>query len=270
MRVSNIFGSISGVNKDIYLEYKFGDYPRTTLEQLHATGWIVPIEQLTSERMTDLHGRLPVSIACRAFQGFSCPLEPNSQNALGVKLAQAARYNPARIIIDHLRFDGRWEAITDGQIPDTHQPCDHCRDVSRPEAIRQIAAFAREATPDEIPLGYFAVPLTETIPQLTTTADNLGQDHAALGRTLDTVSPMLYHRMIREPISYIGDYLLWLASLSEAEIRPILQTRDMPDDLADELGVEEMRAARQAALAASAQVVAWFSLDGAAEKLFDL
>lgn len=254
-------------SKELFLEYKFGDYDTAALDQLGATGWIVPIEKLTPARMAMLSQRAAVSIACRAFEGFDCPLQAGAQAALRAKLAEAASYNPERIIIDHLRFDGRWEATRNAHIPETHAPRGACVGVNRSEAILRIAEDARRRVPENIVLGYFAVPLmAESVPQLTSTVDSLGQDHTRLGQTLDLVSPMLYHRMIGKSTAYIREYAVRLASVCKAEVMPILQTKDMPDDRQYELNADEMFAARNAALSAPVDTIAWFSLDGAIEK----
>lgn len=108
--------------------------------------------------------------------------------------------------------------------------------------------------------------MAESVPQLAGTADSVGQDHIRLGQTLNLVSPMLYHRMIGKPTAYIREYVAWLASVCTAEVLPILQTKDMPDDRPDELHAAEMFAARDAALTESVDTIAWFSLDGANEK----
>ena len=72
--------------------------------------------------------------------------------------------------------------------------------------------------------------------------------------------------MIRKPVSYISQYVTYLYKLTKKPVLPIIQVKDMPDDLADKLSRLEMKQAFQEATKPPSIGVAWFSWDGAVEK----
>jgi len=95
----------------------------------------------------------------------------------------------------------------------------------------------------------------------------LGQNNVTLGNLVDVVSPMLYHRMIGMPVTYIGDYVRYYDSLHlRAKVLPIIQLKDMPDELEDRLSINEIDQAVQEALTPPSIGVAVFSWDQTIEK----
>lgn len=251
--------------KQLFLEYKFGDYNIETLEKAGASGLIVWIGNLTPEcwrKLTKLEISLGICIA--GTQDGVCPLDPRERSNLEKRIEAVLSYNPESIWIDHIRFDGYWEGIKDGVIPDMHTPCSHCQRANRVEVIDKIAGFIRLRIPPGIKLGYFAVPFKpEEVPALVSV---LGQDHEILAKHFDLISPMLYHRMIGRPVNYISDYVSYLYKLIGKPILPIIQVKDMPDNLPDELDEEEMIKAYKRASKFPSAGVAWFSWDSAVEK----
>lgn len=252
------------IRKELFLEYKFGDYDIEVLKKTGANGLIVWAGNLTPERWKELSKlgvRLGICIA--GVQGV-CLVDPNERSNLKKRIEEALSYKPQSVWIDHIRFDGYWEGIKDGVIPETHAPCNYCEGVDRARAIEKFAAFIRSVIPSEIELGYFAVPFKlEEVPAL---ASVLGQNHKILAKHFDLISPMLYHRMIGKPVNYISDYVSYLYKLTGKPILPIIQAKDMPDDLPDTLTKEEIIRASQAASKSPSAGVAWFSWDGAVEK----
>src|SRR6185503_9491440 len=73
--------------------------------------------------------------------------------------------------------------------------------------------------------------------------DALGLDYETLGKIFDMSSPMLYHRMIKRPIKYISEYVTWMDKVTSKPVLPIIQIKDMPDDLPDEVSEDEISAA---------------------------
>lgn len=253
------------IRKELFLEYKFGDYDIEVLKKTGANSLIVWAGNLTPKRWKELSKlgvRLGICIV--GVQNGMCPLDPNERSNLKKGIEEALFYKPQSIWIDHIRFDGYWEGIKDGIIPNTHHPCSYCYGVDRVEEINKIAKFIKSRVPLDIELGYFGVPFKpEETPALVSV---LGQDHKILAKHFDLISPMLYHRMIGRPVNYISDYVSYLYKLTGKPILPIIQAKDMPDDLPDKLSEEEMIKASQVASKSPSAGVAWFSWDGAVEK----
>lgn len=253
------------MRKGLFLEYKFGDYDIEVFKKTGANDLIVWVGNLTPKRWKEL-SKLGVrlGICTVGVQSGACPLDPKERSNLKKRIEKALSYKPQSVWIDHIRFDGYWEGMKDGVIPDTHASCSYCQGIDRGEEIRKTAAFMRSAVPSGIELGYFAVPFKpEEVPVLVSV---LGQDHEILAKHFDLISPMLYHRMIGKPVNYISDYISYLYKLTSKPILPIIQAKDMPDDLPDTLTEEEMIEASQIASRPPSVGVAWFSWDGAVEK----
>lgn len=196
--------------------------------------------ELTRESWEDLRNiDRRLGIAFQAFSGGICPANPQALSALLSNLDEYLKYGPNEIWLDHLRFDGYWEGIKDGKIPDLHIDCRYCTGLDRQEVITDIARQAKQRV-GLVKLGYFGVPFKcEEVHDLT---QSLGQDHSKLGKIFDFVSPMLYQRMIGKPASYISEYVKWLAGVSENSILPIVQIKDMPDNLVDKMSEEDIKA----------------------------
>ena len=77
---------------------------------------------------------------------------------------------------------------------------------------------------------------------------------------------MLYHRMINRPVSYILEYVEWIFQKTKKPVLPIIQVKDMPDNLPDKLSGEEIKQAFDEARKLPALGVSFFSWDHAVEK----
>lgn len=65
----------------------------------------------------------------------------------------------------------------------------------------------------------------------------IGQDYRALGRYVDVVSPMVYHRLCRQPLAWIEAVTQEVYELSGKPVWPIIQSVDEPELLtAEEYG----------------------------------
>lgn len=251
--------------KEIFLEYKFGDYDLNLLKNSGATGFIAWIGNLTLERWEKLQElNIDAGICIAGTRHGICPLDPKESKDLTKRIEEALSYKPTALWIDHIRFDGYWEGIKEGQIPDVHQPCHWCKGKNRVAVIKDIAQLIKIAVGGRCQLGYFAVPFKpEEVPLLTL---QLGQNHKLLSGYFDIISPMLYHRMIGKPIGYNSEYTNWLSLATRKPIIPIIQVKDMPDNLPDRLSDAEMESAYQEAIKEPSIGVIWFSWDGAVEK----
>ncbi len=248
----------------LFLEFKFGDYDLDILRSVNADTYIVTKDTLTPKRLADLRSlnrKLEISFA--AFVQGSCPLNPESKNRLQAQLASSLIHNPKSIWLDHFRFDGKWER-SDGNFLNIHPDCEHCKGKNRAEEIANLAHWAKSQLPEDINLGYFAIPFkTEATSVLVTT---LAQDHKRLLQSFDCVSPMLYQQMINKPISYISEYVQYLSVLANKPILPIIQVKSMPDELRDNLTAGDLKKEYEQAKATPSSGVYWFSLDQAVEK----
>lgn len=227
-----------GLNKD---EKFYED-----LGQVGANHLIVAREFITTRRW-ELLGKMGVSlnVSVNAFDQGGCPLDPIAKDKLWKRIKDALKRLPGEIWLDHFRFDGRWEAVKKVGKPEeyvysaNHTDCKWCEGKDRFREIELLARWSRSLIPKNIKTGYFAVPFV--INEHTKLASELGQDHKLLGKIFDLVSPMLYHRMIGKPVSYISDYVKYLSRLIKIPILPIIQIKDMPDNLADKLSWQEVQ-----------------------------
>lgn len=72
--------------------------------------------------------------------------------------------------------------------------------------------------------------------------------------------------MIKKPVSYISEYVKYLHSLTKRPILPIIQIKDVPDDMPDELSWEEVRRAYNEAKKKPSIGVSIFMWEHAVEK----
>lgn len=250
----------------LYMGSSVEDYPISQLAKMDVTGLMVEEKHLTKSRSGTLRNLgFEVGIAVGALPGGRvCPASPAARAQLERKLRRAVSFQPDIIWLDHLRFEGHWESKvpygTSEGLKGAHRPCRYCKRRKRSRIISDLAAFARALVDEKIRLGYYAVPFKEK--EHREWIGLLGQDHRALSRVFDFVSPMLYHRMLGKPVRYIGDYVRYLNNLTfEARILPIIQVKDMPDDLPDELSLEDIEEAVQEALTPPSIGVALFTWD---------
>jgi hypothetical protein len=184
-----------------------------------------------------------LAISVNAFKQGGCPLEPAAKTELKKHLKNALRWKPKEIWLDHFRFDGCWEAVDIGQdkreytYKSAHKACRWCKGVRRSEEIAKLARWAKSIVSEQTLVGYFAVPFM--LGEHLKLASELGQNHGLLGKIFDLSSPMLYHRMIQKPASYVSEYAGYLYGITKKLVLPIIQIKDMPDDLPDKLSEKE-------------------------------
>ena len=95
--------------------------------------------------------------------------------------------------------------------------------------VRQAAEVVKTARPPCL-LGLFSVPWRRddfdgAIIRI------MGQDIAALAAYVDVFSPMVYHRLCGQPVSWIGAVTEHVHALSRKPVWPIIQTMSEPDEL---------------------------------------
>lgn len=222
---------------------------------------IITLNGLTPESWKKLQNlKMTLSISITAFDSGGCPADPKAFEKLKAAVDRALKYKPAEIWLDHFRFDGRWE---DG-FSNMHSPCKFCQGKSRVQILSEIAKKVMSCVNNRSKIGYFAVPFKPTdVPQL---ISNLGQDHSLLGKIFDLCSPMLYHRMIKKSVNYISDYVSWIYQQTERPVLPIIQIKDMPDNLPDKLTEPEITEAFKEAIKPPSQGVCFFNFTQALEK----
>lgn len=208
--------------------------------------------------------RMTLGISFVAFDQGGCPASTDARQKLLDRVTRFLKYYPTALWLDHFRFDGHWETTEGTKIPGVHQDCKWCKDKNRIEVLSGLAQEVMMLTSNQIKVGYFAVPFKgEEVLHLVSC---LGQDYVVLGKIFDQVSPMLYHRMIKKPTSYISDYVKWIRRQTIKPILPIIQIKDMPDDLEDRLSEEEITLSFQEATKFPSSGVAFFCWPHAIDK----
>lgn len=255
---------MSNKHKVIFLEYKFGDYNTRVLSDSQASEVIVAQDRFNQDRLSQINQLgLKLGISFGGCEDHICPASPQSWIYLKSKVDQAFKFKPKTIWLDHFRFAGHWETKTQN-LNSIHPECKFCRGKNRTDILVQLSKKLKNRTPSSIKLGYFALPLLANerpeIMQLT------GQNHKKLSSYFDFISPMLYHRMINKPVSYISQYTKYLNALTKKPIIPIIQTKDMPDDIPDGVTPKILEQEYAEAVKNPSAGVAWFSWDGAIEK----
>lgn len=101
------------------------------------------------------------------------------------------------------------------------------------EVIRSWVEQARQRQQEKRPemtLGLFSVPWTA---QQHDQARRriVAQDYPALAPHVDVFSPMVYHRMIEQPVGHIADVTREALEQSGKQVWPIIQAMNMPDEL---------------------------------------
>jgi hypothetical protein len=245
-----------GLDLDV-IEYK----PLSTVGANHI---IVSIDKISKKYWNVLTSSgCKLAISLNAFEKGECVANPSSQKRLKVKIKEALKWGVKEVWLDHFRFDGYWEAIKNTKVPSLHQECKWCRSKDRVRILSGIAkSLVRKYT--KIKFSYFAVPFkSEDIPSL---VKYLGQDHGVLGKIFYSISPMLYHRMIQKNIKYISDYVRYLYKLTGKSVLPIIQVKDMPDNLEDKLSQTEFNKAYYEAKKSPSSGVCVFMWEHAIEK----
>jgi hypothetical protein len=124
--------------------------------------------------------------------------------------------------------------------------------------VQDIRDFLRMQRPD-LRLGLFALPWRRTDHNDAIRAV-VGQDVALLGRRVDAISPMVYHRLCGRSPEWIADVVEQIRMRSCADILPIIQTIDAPGSLS----AAELRRALEIARGVSDQGVLLFDLSAVA------
>jgi len=249
------------------------------LGEVGANHLIVWLDSITSQKWPLLQKTgCELGISFSAFEKEDCPLDPLAKDKLREKIKRALKWRPREIWLDHFRFDGYWEStfakapVDKGYlVADTHKPCKWCRDKNRVKIIDDIAKEIKKLVRNKTKVGYFAVPYH--LNRQTKLVSELGQNHSILGKIFDMASPMLYHRMIRKPVSYISKYVKYMHKLTQKPVLPIIQIKDMPDlpagrqgDLQDKLSWNEIKAAYNEAKKKPSVGVSIFMWEHAVEK----
>lgn len=207
------------------------------LKDVRANHLIVPLNSLNPVKWRFLKSLgMTLGISIDSFGQEFCPLDPSERERLHIKIYEALKRKPNEIWFDHFRFHGHWE----NQIEGVHGECVFCKGRERDKEIEKAALWAKKFIPKEVKAGYFAVPFKKE--EMTVTKD-LGQNHEMLTKIFDMISPMLYHRMIKKSVSYISEYVKYLYKFTKKPILPIIQVKDMPDELPDRLGWGEFKSA---------------------------
>ena len=251
--------------KSLFLGLKHGRQSILGLENSGANHFIAALDPLTKEiwqRLKKLGATLAISLT--SFDGGGCPADPRAFFLLKERIKKALDFQPQQIWLDHFRFDGHWERIKGRRIPGIHKDCFWCRGKDRVRILVNLARKVKELIGKQAEIGYFAVPFREG--EVGELISGLGQDHRELGKIFGLVSPMLYHRMINRPVSYISEYADWIFQKTEKPVLPIIQVKDMPDNLPDKLSGEEVQQAFNEACKPSSIGVSFFSWDHAVEK----
>lgn len=256
--------------KSLFLEFKFGQIDLELLRSVDfnhlivGLGHLVPVERAWEQWLELKRFSVILGISRIAFDHGGCPADPAAKVKLFDRIDQALSLNPQEIWLDHFRFDGRWESIGGLKVPRTHPECQFCRGLNRSEFLLGIAQAVSKRVGGRAKVGYFAVPfMSEEIPEV---IGDLGQDHRRLRKIFDLCSPMIYQRMIERPVAYIGQCVRYLHQQLPKPVLPIIQVKDMPDDLPDNLKVAEIRQEFNEAVKPPSLGVCFFSWDHAVEK----
>jgi len=206
---------------------------------------------------------LRMGLSVGAFDVNLCPLDPVSKKRLEKLISQALEWQPQTIWFDHFRFNGHWEAMRKNNLEGEHLPCKWCRGKNKVKELIKLASWLKSRVKERTEIGFFAVPFkAEEVPPV---IEKMGQDCQQLGEIFDIVCPMLYHRMIEKPDSYITEFVSFLNRSTSKPILPIIQIKDLPDDLPDEYKKSEIEQAFQWASKSPSAGVAWFCWDDAVE-----
>jgi len=193
-----------------------------------------------------------------------CLLDPEIKKRLFTNIDEILKFSPEEIWIDRLRFGGDCTGIYEQDVKLAHQVCKWCEDKNRKDALLDLTKEVKQMIGGRSKLGLFTVAFKDKEePNL---AGVLGLDYAKLGQIIDISSPMLYHRMIKKPVSYISDYVEYLHDKTGKPVLPIIQIKDMPDDLEDKMSEVEITQAFYEAIKNPSEGVCFFWWQHALEK----
>lgn len=252
--------------KQLYVGHRqSSEYDIPALAASGAHELVVSWDGLTKRRWRKLQeADIPMSISLNAFpRDDSCPMDPSAWPRLRKMIDKVLDYTPVAVWLDHFRFGGHWET-SKKKIGSLHASCAFCDQADRPRELVKVAREVRRQLPPWVAMGYYAVPLLPS--EHPEVVESLGQDHAQLAPHFEEVSPMLYHRMLGKPVEYISEYVHWLKQATNAAVLPILQLKDMPDNLSDKLQHQEIAAAYEQAKLSEPAGIAFFHWGHALEK----
>lgn len=216
------------------------------------------------QKLQGLGVRLSVAVNALEKGEDVCVLDLQVQKRLLERLDNVLQFQPEEIWIDRFRFGGDCTDISEEDVKKTHKECQFCEGKNRTESITEFGEQLIQYINGRSKLGLFAVAFKDIeAPGL---AQALGIDYSRLGRVFDLFSPMLYHRMMGKPVSYISDYTKWLAEKTGKPVLPIIQIKDMPDDLEDKMSEEDITEAFNEAIKDPSSGVCFFWWAHALEK----
>lgn len=247
--------------KSIYINPLERDF----LEESNANHLIVSEHGLNQENWGKLKKLgMTLSIAVDAFNKEDCPAYPEAQKRLFEKIKVVLGYNPSEVWFDFFRFGGDCTTIEEAGINLAHQECEFCRGKGRKEIIKNLAQRVKENIEGKSKVGFFAGAFKDN--ESPALSEALGLDYSELGNIFDLSSPMLYHRMLGKPVDYIHEYTEWLTGRTGKPVLPIIQIKDMPDDLEDKMTQKDIEDAYQEAIKPPSLGVAIFWWKHALEK----
>lgn len=235
------------------------------LEKSGANYLIVAGENITADNWQIVKNLgMDLGIAVNAFKKNVCPADPVTQQELFNKIDRVLQFEPKEIWLDYFRFGGDCTDVTDGNVAKAHLECQYCQGKDRVELLINLANQIVKHVNNKSKVGIFTVALKNSeAPKL---AQALGLDYAQLGKIFDQFCPMLYHRMIDKPVSYISEYVKYLSDLTGKPVLSIIQIKDMPDDLEDKMSEEDIMAAFNEAIKEPSIGVCFFWWEHALEK----
>ena len=255
------------MHKILFLEYKFRDFTDEEIILPGPTAVMAAYEKLNPERIAQIKRlKLDLGVSFVVVPGRdSCPMNPETIDFALKQVKGAVSVHPDVIWFDYLKFPGKWKILDKTSDYEIHKECKFCKGADRAAEITKLAQKLLSEIPKNTKTGVFTMPL------MMGTYDNwektLGENFFELGNLFDYVSPMLYHRMISKPVEYIHEHVEYLKNLKfSAEIIPIIQLKDMPDDLEDKLTIDEFKHACDASVMPPSSGLAIFSWDQAIEK----
>lgn len=200
---------------------------------------------------------------CTSVYDQDCLANPIVETQIEQNIQRVISFHPDEIWIDHLRFHGHWEN-KDFKVNEPHKECSFCKKRSRKEVVLEKLQITRNLIPTDIKLGFFAVPYfwkahSESL-------DILGFDYSMLVDCVDSIGPMLYHRMLGKPTVYINEYCNHLSDLGFKDIIPLIQVKDMPENSKRDYSDEEFSEAYVEASKPPSSGVAFFTWNHAIEK----
>lgn len=227
--------------KSIYVSCLERDY----LEKSNANHLMVSEHGLDEEKWDALKKLgMVLSIAIDAFDKEDCPLDPQVKKGLFSKISDMLEFSPEEIWLDRFRFGGDCTTIkNENGVKQVHQECKFCQGKDRKEVIDSLAWGIKDKVAGKSKIGFFVVAFNDNeSPKL---SNALGLDYSTLGQIFDISSPMLYHRMLGKSVGYIHEYTKWLADRTGKLVLPIIQIKDMPDDLEDKMTQGDIKEAYQ-------------------------